>query len=131
VLEGVKRARAMGFQVGVVTNAYFATTVEDARLCLQSLAELGISDLSISDDAYYWENTEDIQPKRALACARGLGMPVSALCIEEPRIEQTSEPGAGHRAKGAPVVGKGRDVPGPCCGEALGGTSPPTLEDVR
>jgi MoaA/NifB/PqqE/SkfB family radical SAM enzyme len=35
MLEGVKRARAMGFQLGVVTNAYFATSVEDARLWLQ------------------------------------------------------------------------------------------------
>jgi pyruvate-formate lyase-activating enzyme len=70
MLEGLKRTRAMGFQVGVITNAYFATTVEDARLWLQPLAKLGIGELSVSDDAYHWENVDDSPPKRVLACAR-------------------------------------------------------------
>ena len=105
MLEGAKRARAMGFQVGVVTNAYFATTVEDACLWLGPLAEIGIGDLSISDDVYHYEEAEDNPPKRALACARQLGVPVSTLCIEEPRIEQVVEPGVDERQKGAPIVG--------------------------
>jgi len=103
LLEGVKRARAMGFQVGVVTNAYFATSVEDARLWLEPLAELGIGDLSISDDTYHYEEAEDSPPKRAIACARQLGMPVSSLCIDEPSISE--EQGGGEREKGTPVVG--------------------------
>jgi hypothetical protein len=105
MLEGVKRARAMGFQVGVVTNAYFATTVEDARLWLQPLAELGIADLSVSDDAYHYEEAEDSPPKRAMTCARELHMPVAALCIQDPTIERAEEPGTGEQKKGAPVVG--------------------------
>jgi len=105
MLEGAKRARAMGFQVGVVTNAYFATTVEDARLWLAPLAELGIGDLSVSDDTYHYEDAEDNPPKRAMACARELGMPVDALCIEEPSFD---EPRAGDNTeKGTPVVGGG------------------------
>ena len=105
MLEGAKRARAMGFQVGVVTNAYFATTVEDARLWLQPLADLGIGDLSVSDDTYHYEYVEDNPPKRAMACARELGLPVDALCIEEPSFD---EPRAGDNTqKGAPVVGGG------------------------
>jgi hypothetical protein len=110
MLEGVKRARAMGFQLGVVTNAYFATSVEDARLWLQPLADLGIADLSVSDDAYHYENAEDNPAKRAIACARELGMPVASLCIEEPTvegptIEGLSEQGTVEPKKGAPVVG--------------------------
>ena len=103
MLEGVKQARALGFQVGVVTNAYFATSVEDARLWLQPLAELGISDLSISDDAYHYEEAEDNPPKRALACARQLGMPVDSICIEEPSVSEGQ--GSGDHEKGAVVVG--------------------------
>ncbi len=104
MLEGVKRARAMGFKVGVVTNAYFATSVEDARLWLEPLAELGVADLSISDDAYHYEETEDSPPKRALACARQLGMPASSLCIEEPSVSEQPREG---QEKGSPVVGGG------------------------
>jgi hypothetical protein len=107
MLEGVKSARAMGFQVGVVTNAYFATSVEDARLWLQPLAELGIADLSVSDDPYHYENAEDNAPKRAMACARELDMPVASLCIEEPTVDGPSEQGKEEREKGAPVVGGG------------------------
>jgi hypothetical protein len=105
MLEGVKRARAMGFQVGVVTNAYFATSVEDARLWLEPLDELGIADLSISNDAYHYEEEDDNPPKHALACARELGMPVSSLCIEEPSSVGLPEQGRGGQEKGTPVIG--------------------------
>ena len=100
MLEGVRRARQMGFQVGVVTNAYFATSPEDARLWLQPLADLGIGDLSISDDAFHYGDVEDSPPKRAVACARELGMPVDSICIEKPALLR--EPGQG---RGAPVAG--------------------------
>jgi len=107
MLEGARRARAMGFEVGVVTNAYFATSEDDARLWLQPLADLGIGDLSISDDAYHYGEAEDTPPKRALACARELSMPVGSICIEEPFVtgggEQDHAAGAGER--GAPIVG--------------------------
>jgi hypothetical protein len=100
MLEGARRARAMGFEVGVVTNAYFATSEEDARLWLQPLAELGIADLSISDDPFHYGDVEDSPPKRALACARELGMPVDTICIEKPTLLRESG-----QEKGAPVVG--------------------------
>ena len=100
MIEGVRRARQMGFQVGVVTNAYFATSEEDARLWLQPLADLGIADLSISDDAFHYGDVEDNPPKRAVACARELGMPVDSICIEKPTVLKKPEQG-----RGAPVVG--------------------------
>ena len=100
MIEGVRRARQMRFQVGVVTNAYFATSEEDARLWLQPLADLGIADLSISDDAFHYGDVEDNPPKRAVACARELGMPVDSICIEKPTVLKEPEQG-----RGAPVVG--------------------------
>jgi len=100
MIEGVRRARQMGFQVGVVTNAYFATSEEDARLWLQPLADLGIADLSISDDAFHYEDVEDNPPQRAVACAQELGMPVDSICIEKPTVLKEPEQG-----RGAPVVG--------------------------
>ncbi|MBI5649717.1 MAG: hypothetical protein HZC40_04605 [Chloroflexi bacterium] len=100
LLESVKRARANGFDVGIVTNAYFATTEDDAALWLAPLRDLGVNDLSISDDAFH--SSEEISPaKRALNAARKLGMPVGAICIEPPRVESAGA----SREKGKPVVG--------------------------
>ena len=100
LIESVKRARANGFAVGVVTNAYFATTEDDAALWLAPLRDLGVNDLSISDDAFH--SSDAISPaKRALNAARKLGMSVGAICIEPPRVESASTA----REKGKPVVG--------------------------
>ncbi|MDH7490128.1 MAG: radical SAM protein [Anaerolineae bacterium] len=100
MLEGIRLARDLGFKTGVVTNAYFATTVQDAMLWLGPLQELGVSDLSLSDDAFHFD-TPDNAAKRALEAARSLGLPVGTICIEPPRVEA----GAASREKGAPIVG--------------------------
>lgn len=39
----VQEARQLGFEVGIVTNAYFASSEQDALLWLEPLQELGIS----------------------------------------------------------------------------------------
>ena len=56
MIEGIKLARSKGFKVGVVTNGYFATCEENAELWLDPLCELGIADLSISDDSLHHED---------------------------------------------------------------------------
>jgi len=108
MLEGVRMARNMGFDVGVVTNAYWAVSDEDADLWLRPLAEQGIADLSISEDEFHCGEEEEAPAKRALASARRLGIPTSAICIEKPVIEAALEevPGSGQE-KGTPVVGGG------------------------
>jgi len=110
MIEGVRRARQMGFQVGVVTNAYFATSEEDARLWLQPLADLGIADLSISDDAFHYGDVEDNPSKRAVACARELGMPVDSICIEKPTVLKEPEQGRGDQVVEGGVMFRGRAV---------------------
>jgi len=103
MLEGVKLARNMGFRTGAVTNAYMATSSEDAELWLRPLSELHISNLSISDDSFHYEE-EESPAKRAVAAARRLDMPVSSICIDEPRVEATTD----HKhEKGVPVIGGG------------------------
>ena len=59
MLEGIGIAAELGFNVGVVTNAYFATTEEDAILWLKPLYNLGVSDLSISDNLFHNEEIKD------------------------------------------------------------------------
>jgi hypothetical protein len=104
MLEGIKAAAELGFETGVVTNAYWATSVEDAELWLSPLRELGVADLSLSDDAFHYGDTEDTPPKRALTAAEKLGIPVDSICIEEPAVVSAV---ADDLEKGLPVVGGG------------------------
>ena len=52
MLWGLRAAKERGFKRGIVTNAYWATSVEDAKEWLGPVSEVGVSALSISDDAY-------------------------------------------------------------------------------
>jgi hypothetical protein len=99
LVEGVRLARERGFRTGVVTNAYWATCVEDAKLWLAPFIALGLEDLSLSDDAFHREG--EVTPGRAaLAAALELGLPACAICIERPAAGRTG-------ARGEPVVGGG------------------------
>jgi hypothetical protein len=102
--EGIKIAHDMGFKTGIVTNGYWATSEEDAELWLKPLRDLGVSDISVSDDAFHYENREASPPKHALKAAHRLGMSAGAICIDKPTVEEgvDKEPG-----KGKPVIGGG------------------------
>jgi len=99
MLEGIRLARARGFNTSVVTNAYFATSADDAALWLSPLKDLGIADLSLSDDAFHFGDADNCA-KHALGAANALGIPVGTICIEKPRVEMAAD----GRKKGAPVV---------------------------
>jgi len=104
MVEGVRLARERGFQAGIVTNSYWATTEDDAELWLRPLAELGIADLSVSDDAFHHGEAEDTPARRALAAAGRLGMPSDSICVEEPTVEIGIDK---EQDRGAPVIGGG------------------------
>ncbi|MBI5034237.1 MAG: radical SAM protein [Chloroflexi bacterium] len=101
LIEAVRLARQAGFQVGIVTNGHFATSEEDAALWLKPLAEIGIADLSISDDGFHSDAVES-PAKRAIRAARELHLPVDSICIDAPTVESKSA-----REKGEPIVGGG------------------------
>lgn len=81
LIHGIRQARLRGFSVGVVTNGFFATSHENGRLFLEPLAELGIDDLSISDDPFHSENRDENPAKRAFAAAREMGLAASILAL--------------------------------------------------
>ena len=101
LVESVRRARALGMQVGIVTNAYWATSVDDAVHWLRPLADLGIADLSVSDDEFHRRDAGDRRAAFALAAARRLGMPCDGICIDPPRTDV----GAGDESRGRPITG--------------------------
>jgi hypothetical protein len=85
LLEGLRAAREFGFEIGVVTNAYWAETEEDATIWLRPLAEIGIADLSVSDDALHHGEAEESPARRALRAAERLGIPAGAICTPPPQ----------------------------------------------
>ncbi len=101
MVEGLQLARGMGFKAGVVTNCYWATAVEDAKLWLGPIVKTGIEDLSLSDDTFHHDEGEESYAKRAAEVAAKMGIPVDSICIEKPTVQPPAED------KGEPVVGGG------------------------
>jgi hypothetical protein len=100
-VEAARLARARGWWVDVVTNAYWATSREDALLFLRPLADLPLRCLYVSEDAYHGSG-EDMSPTRIAAeAARELGTPIAYITIR-PAEQSVSGP---HVTKGEPVTG--------------------------
>lgn len=104
LIESIKQARKRGFKVGVVTNAYGATSEADAELWFKPLAHAGVSYLSISNDTFHYGEDEHNPAVTALSVAKRLGMATDAICIEPPKVVSSSP---GKKEKGDPVVGGG------------------------
>jgi len=98
MLQGIREAAELGFQPGIVTNDYWATTVEDALQWLRPLAGI-LQDLTLSTDLFHYDEVMSHQARNAQAAAGELGIPVSTLVCEVP------EGAAGYPAQeaGAPV----------------------------
>jgi hypothetical protein len=99
--EGLRLAREAGFTGGVVTNCYWATAEEDAKVWLKPLHEAGVDHLSLSDDEFHHTGDDESPAKRAARAAAGMGMDAGAICIEKPSVTPATDD------KGEPVVGGG------------------------
>jgi len=121
LLAGARYARERGLDVGLVTNCHWAESVEDARLWLQPLWELGLADFSLSSYAYFTQNDEEEELLRnAVVAARELELPMGLLEVGAPaRLADLGvpcgEPGA--------IMYKGRAGAALATGERL--TRPP------
>jgi len=83
LLKSIQEAAAMGFQVGIVSNGFWAIDEEDAIEWLRPLAGL-IQDLSISSDLYHWSEKISLQAKNATAAAKQLRIPLEVISIAQP-----------------------------------------------
>ena len=73
----------MGFKVGLVSNAYWANSHEDALAFLQPFGGV-IEDLTISSDLYHYSELMSMQAKHAGAAAQELHIPVGMICVAQP-----------------------------------------------
>lgn len=102
MLEGIKMSQELGISAGIVTNSYWAIADEDAELWLKPILDLGISNISVSNDAFHHGEGEVNPATRASAALSRLKMSGGEICIQKPAldIEKTQE-------KGEPVIGGG------------------------
>ena len=80
---GVRRAAAMGFKVGIVSNAYWAIGERDAMEWLRDLTGL-VQDLSLSCDDYHGGEEQRRHVDAAKAAAQRAGIPVDVIRIASP-----------------------------------------------
>lgn len=100
LLEALRAAKRRHLQAGLVTNCYWATSAADAVLWLRPIAEIGIDDLSVSDDAFHSDDVNQSPAKRAREAAEVLGIPLGTICIDGPTIQP-----APHKADDGAVIG--------------------------
>jgi len=92
VLAAAAHARRRGLEWGMVSNCYWATSVEDAKVWLAPFVDLGISDLSLSSYAYFVEDADEECLRNAVLAARELGLPMGVLevgaaaCLDIPGL---------------------------------------------
>lgn len=100
LLSGVSLAAELGYQVGIVSNGYWATSLVDAIEWLRPFEGL-VKDLSISTDLFHYEQRISPESQNALAAADVLGIPAGTIICES---EADSSPVA---KKGEPVESGG------------------------
>jgi MoaA/NifB/PqqE/SkfB family radical SAM enzyme len=107
LVEGIEKASAMGFRTGIVSNAYWATSREDAVNCLRPFAGK-VQDLSISSDAYHWSDRYRRYIENAVSAAGELEIPVELISIAQPEDSHAAA-GTGQIPPGeSAVVFRGR-----------------------
>lgn len=89
MLKGIQEAASLGFQVGIVTNGYWATEEEDAVEWLRPFSGL-LQDLSISSDLYHWSEKHSRQAKNAATAAEQLDIPLGFISIAQPESNDTA-----------------------------------------
>ncbi|GAB4504144.1 MAG: radical SAM protein [Anaerolineales bacterium] len=108
LVRGVEMACQKGFRVGIVTNGYWAHTVEDALLWLQPLAGK-LEDLSVSCDLFHYSPEMLGQAHNAVQAAERLGIPVGTISVAQPE-ETEAAAGRGQMRAEAAVMFRGRAV---------------------
>lgn len=83
LVEGIRWSANSGFRVGILSNCYWATDLEDALKWLTPFAGL-IQDFSISSDLYHCSEAMNQQAKNAYDAAEKLGIPVGVISIAQP-----------------------------------------------
>jgi MoaA/NifB/PqqE/SkfB family radical SAM enzyme len=106
MVKGAQMAKQMGFHVGVVSNAYWAHTLEDALEWLKPLTML--EDLSVSSDLFHYNEMMSKNAKNAVAAAGQLGISVGVISVCQPEDKNATSTHGTIEGGGANVLYRGR-----------------------
>ncbi|MBN1536324.1 MAG: radical SAM protein [Anaerolineales bacterium] len=109
LLKAVRMAHEMGFDVGIVSNGYWAISQEDAQAALEPFSGL-LHDLSVSTDFFHYDEFISSQAKFSEEVARVLNIPLGTISIASPQESETcTEAGRGTLPPGeSDVMYRGR-----------------------
>ncbi len=82
VLAGIDLARRRGLDSSIVTNGYWATSVEDAELWLRPLRDRGVTSISVTDDSLHYGDQAGVHAERITDAGRKIGVEVRAMAAE-------------------------------------------------
>jgi hypothetical protein len=99
ILELTGLARRKGMSVGVVTNGYWAPTVEKGVRFLTPLIEAGLREVDISVDQWHWAFLKPEQVGRAIQAARAF-RDVKVVLYRVMKVSETAEDPAFYAALG-------------------------------
>jgi MoaA/NifB/PqqE/SkfB family radical SAM enzyme len=105
--EGIRQVTEAGFDTAIETNCYWSTGVEDAKLWLKPLQEVGLKTIEPGDDAFHYGDDDNNPARMAAQAARELGMKVNTICVEKPSITHQD-----CHTKGEPVYAGGPKLRG-------------------
>jgi MoaA/NifB/PqqE/SkfB family radical SAM enzyme len=109
LVKAVRRAHELGFNTGIVTNGYWATSAADAWSWLRPLAEAGLNKLEISSDMFHGHKSAMSSEHPGLKAASRLGIPASIITVDAPqgyRDPESADPGS--TLVGGDVMFRGR-----------------------
>ena len=83
LLQAAREAHQAGFEVGIVSNSYWALSPDDARVNLEPFAGM-LADLSVSSDVYHYDERLSQQAQNAANAAAELDIPVGYISVAQP-----------------------------------------------
>lgn len=105
--EGIRQVTEAGLETAIETNCYWSTGVEDAKLWLKPLQEVGLNTIEPGDDVFHYGDDDNNPARMAAQAARELGMKVNTICVEKPSITHQD-----CHTKGEPVYAGGPKLRG-------------------
>ncbi len=91
LLESIRQARLRNLGVGIVTNAYWATSVDDAEQWLRPLHEAGLDHVTMSDDTLHYGPEAGEHKRRVEEATKRMGMTVGVIAVETPTVTPATD----------------------------------------
>ena len=100
LVKAVHKAADMGFDVGIVSNAYWATSIADAEDWLRPFVGR-LADFTVSSDLFHCDECLGELPQNALAAASWMHIPTGLISIGQPGAAQKDQGEVMYRGRAA------------------------------